>query len=128
MGYYIIPRLALAAFARYQFAAGNQKGYFSPHLLFGLRAQVVLTKPKAKGFRVEAYAGGSVGEIQAQPDQRGADEKPYLYSGLTGAQVGVILGYRVSRNFGFHIAPEAMFQFPAFLFVMDTMAGIDVSF
>jgi uncharacterized protein involved in copper resistance len=70
-----------------------------------------------------------VGRIQAQPpaQTKGADG-PYVTSGLFGAQMGVRLGYRITRNFGLYVLPIANLMAPSFLFDLDLNIGAQVAF
>jgi hypothetical protein len=49
-------------------------------------------------------------------------------SGPVGAQLGVRLGYRFTRNFGVVLSPVANFMLPAFLFDLDLAGGVQVAF
>ena len=124
IGYYIIPRLAAALTFRYQPKSGE--GTLSAFMI-GLRAQVLVTKPKIKGFNLALFAGSSYGQIQLQPDQGGGPE-PYILSGLNSVQIGGVAGWRFTRNFGIQISPELNLLFPTFLMNVDTTLGIEVGF
>ncbi|MDH5491129.1 MAG: hypothetical protein OEY14_04190, partial [Myxococcales bacterium] len=123
-GVWILSRLAVALSARFQFNAGE--GTLA-NLLLGARAQVQLTTPAPTGLNASAFVGTSVGQIQLQPPQDGAEE-PFIISGLNGVQVGGVIGYRLMPNFGFHLSPELHFLFPTFLFAVDLTAGIELAF
>ncbi len=122
VGYYFLPRLGASVSLRFQPNAGA--GSFS-HMLLGAQIQYLLTKPTAEGFGAAAFLGGSFGQIQLQPPQSGA-VGPYVISGLNGVQLGSMLTYRISKNFGFFATPEVHILVPTFLFDLDVSAGIEV--
>jgi hypothetical protein len=124
MGYWIIPRLALAATVRFQFDAGQGS---LANLLLGARAQYRITEPMATGIDASAFLGARYGQIQLKPPQNGAVE-PYIISGLNGVQIGGVIAYRFVKNFGIHFTPEIHLLFPTFLMVVDLTAGIQVAF
>ena len=129
IGYWIIPRFALAATVRFQFDAGE--GSLS-NLLIGLRAMYQLTIPTGAGFHADVFIGTSVGQIQLRPGQNGTEanpiEEPYMVSGLNGVQLGTNIGYRFARNIGLTLTPELHVLFPQFLFNIDVTASIAVAF
>ncbi|MGB0678753.1 MAG: EB domain-containing protein [Polyangiales bacterium] len=125
VGYWILPRLAAALSVRFQPNAGE--GILANFQLGG-RVQVLLTRPRATGFHISALLGSSIGQIQLQPDQGGADQSPFVISGLNSAEFGAVLGYRFTRNFGLHLTPQAIVLFPTTLFNVDTTLGVEVAF
>ncbi|MEM7606362.1 MAG: hypothetical protein AAF411_13480, partial [Myxococcota bacterium] len=124
LGYWIIPRFAVAATVRFQFNAGE--GSLS-NLLLGIRAMYQVTQPAGEGLNANVFLGTSVGQIQLQPEQVGAIE-PYIVSGLNGVQIGSNVGYRFSRNIGVTLTPEIHLLFPQFLFAIDLTASVSASF
>lgn len=128
MGYYVHPRFALAAYMRYQFGAGKSDTTLPANFMFGGRLQVLLTPPAEKGFHVDLFAGISYGQLQLKPNQAGAFEEPYIKSGPAGSQFGFIFAYRFVRNFGIYLTPEAMLQFPTFLFAIEGSGGLELAF
>ncbi len=127
-GWYFIDRLGVALWMRYQFNSGRTAQAIPSNLQFGGRLQLRITKPRATGFELMSAVGMSFGQIQIKPDQAGASEEPYIDSGLNGAQLGVTATWRFWKYFGISLTQEFMFQFPNFLFVMETYAGVEVSF
>jgi hypothetical protein len=129
LGYWIIPRFALAATIRFQFDSGE--GSLSS-LLIGLRAMYQLTAPTGVGFHADVFVGTSVGQIQLRPGQNGTEdnpiEEPYMVSGLNGVQVGTNVGYRFTRNVGITLTPELHVLFPQFLLNIDITASVAVAF
>ena len=129
LGYWIIPRFALAATVRFQFDSGE--GSLS-NLLIGLRAMYQLTEPTGAGFHADVFLGTSIGQIQLRPPQNGTAtnpiEEPYIVSGLNGAQLGTNIGYRFTRNIGLTLTPELHVLFPQFLFNIDLTASVAVAF
>lgn len=125
VGYYVLPRLALALFARWQPNAGE--GTLAG-LLLGGRVQYEFTRPAPTGLHWSGFLGTSAGQIQPQPPQNGLAEEPFIRSGLNGIQIGSVVGYRFVKNLGVVIVPEVMFQFPEFLFNIDISAGLEVAF
>lgn len=129
LGYWIIPRFALAATVRFQFDAGE--GSLSS-LLIGLRAMYQLTEPTGAGFHADVFVGTSIGQIQLRPPQNGTAanpiEEPYIVSGLNGVQLGANVGYRFTRNIGVTLTPELHVLFPQFLFNIDLTASVAVAF
>lgn len=126
IGYYVTPRIALAALARYQI--GHGQGTIG--LSGGLRADILLTQPTAKGLFAGLLAGVLVGPIQARPPKKaGAEtEGPYATSGPFGLQAGLRLGYRFTRNFGLQLTPAANLMLGDFMFALDATAGVTLSF
>lgn len=129
LGYWIIPRFAVAATIRFQFDAGE--GSLSS-LLLGLRAMYQLTVPTGAGFHADVFVGTSVGQIQLRPGQNGTEanpiEEPYMQSGFNGVQLGTNVGYRFTRNIGITLTPELHVLFPQFLLNIDVTASIAVAF
>lgn len=123
-GVWVLPRLAIAATFRFQFNAGEGS---LANMLIGGRVQYQLTEPSADGLHADIHVGTSVGQIQLQPPQNGADE-PYIISGLNGVQLGGTVGYRFVDNVGVFITPELHFLFPTFVFVLDITAGLEFAF
>ncbi len=123
-GYWIIPRFSVAGTVRYQINAGN--GALS-HVLLGVRAQALITKPAKTGFHASGFLGAGYGQIQLQPDQGGATE-PFIVSGLNSVDAGGIVGWRFIKEFGLQITPEMHFLFPSKLFVIDLTAGVEIAF
>ncbi len=127
LGRFITPRIAVAALMRLQFVSG--KGALN-NLLFGARAEYVLTKPKAKGLMLSAFAGVTAGEIQAKPPATGTTKNaPFVKSGMMGAHIGSNVRYRITPNVGLFAAPEIDVQFPTLLVNIDlTLAGVEAAF
>jgi hypothetical protein len=126
IGYHITPRFALGAAGRIQIGAGQGTlaGVFA-----SVRGEFLLTTPAETGFRASLLGGFGAGRIQAQPPaQTEGTEGPYVTSGIVGAQLGVRLGYRITRNFGLYGMPLANFMLPAFLFDIDINVGAQVAF
>jgi hypothetical protein len=106
VGYYVIPRLALSAQLRFQ----------------------VATDPEATdGLFVAPFLGTAVGQIQLRPDQAGQAE-PFLRSGLNSAQLGSVVGFHITKNFGVVVVPEVHLLFPDFLFNFDVTLGVQAAF
>ena len=124
LGYWIIPRFAVAATVRFNLSAGE--GPLSS-LMLGLRGMVQLTQPSMTGFHVDAFLGTAIGQYQIAPPQSG-DAEPYLVSGLNSIQIGSNLGYRIVENFGFNVTPEFHILFPASLWAIDITVSAAVSF
>ena len=124
LGYWIIPRFAVAAHVRYSFASGE--GTLASTMI-GLRAMVQLTQPAMDGFHADAFVGSSFGQYQIAPPQSGVKE-PYIISGLNSVQIGGNLGYRIMENFGINLTPEFHILFPASLWAIDLTLGLAVSF
>jgi hypothetical protein len=127
IGHFVTPRISLAALMRFQFSAGQ--GTLS-HMLLGARVEYLLSQPKAKGLMLSAFAGGSFGQIQAQPPAPdNSKHAPFVVSGLLGAHVGMNLRYRLSPSFGLFASPEIDVQLPTFLANVDlTLAGVEAAF
>ena len=124
LGYWIIPRFAVAATVRFNLNSGQ--GTLN-NLMLGLRAMVQLTPPAAEGLHVDAFIGSAIGQYQIAPPQNGAYE-PYIQSGLNSVQVGSNLGYRFTRNVGIQATPEIHILFPAVIWAIDLTAAVTVSF
>jgi hypothetical protein len=127
LGYFLTDRLSLAAVGRFQFAAGE--GTLAS-ILVGVRGEYMLTAPRSKGLMISAFAGGTFGQIQAQPPAEGNTEgAPFAKSGLMGGHVGANLRYRLHKNLGFFVAPEVDIQLPTFLLNLDlTFLGVEAAF
>lgn len=126
IGYYVLEKLGFALTFRWQPDSGV--GDFSSFKLGG-RVQVLLTDPSTTGWNIHAHLGYSVGQIQYRPPGNGEKAtSPFIVSGLSGIPFGTILGYRFHPNFGLYAAPEAIFQLPNSLFVIDLSVGASVSF
>jgi hypothetical protein len=127
VGHFITPKIALAALMRLQFVSG--KGSLA-NLLLGARAEYLLTAPKPKGLMISAFAGATVGEIQAKPPAPGKNKNaPFVKSGLMGVHLGSNIRYRISPNFGLFAAPELDVQLPTLLVNVDlTLAGVEAAF
>ncbi len=124
LGYWIVPRFAVAAHIRYSFSSGE--GTLASTMI-GLRAMVQLTQPAMDGFHADAFLGSSFGQYQIAPPQSGAAE-PYIISGLNSVQIGANVGYRIMENFGINLTPEFHLLFPASLWAIDLTLGLAVSF
>ncbi len=96
-------------------------------MLLGLRGQYLLTDPAAEGLNAAVFLGTSHGQIQPKPPQN-TENEPYIRSGLNGIQLGSVIGYRISKNFGLHATPEIHLLLPTFLFNIDLTVGIEVAF
>jgi hypothetical protein len=125
LGYYITPRFAIAAHARFQPNAGQGN---LANWLFGARLQYQFTQPKSRGFVGAAFIGSSLGQIQLQPPQDTGGEEPYIISGLNSAQLGGVLGVRITRNFGIFYQPELHIMFPTLLIALDNSLMLEVGF
>ena len=78
---------------------------------------------------VSVFAGGTFGQIQAQPPASGnTDGAPYVKSGLQGAHVGSNVRYRFIKNFGLVFSPEIDVQFPSFLLNVDLTVLAEAAF
>lgn len=127
LGYFVAPWLSLAAIIRYQ--PDHGVGQF-PGMLLGGRAEIMLTSPKATGFSMSLFAGGTMGTIHVKPAPKDAQwdaVAPYIISGLGGAHLGTNMRYRFARNVGVFLAPELDVQFPLFLFNIDMTAGLELA-
>jgi hypothetical protein len=128
IGYYVTPRVGVAAMARYQIGHGQG----SIGLSGGLRGDFLLTQPSATGLYAGLLAGVLIGPIQARPPSPKKDgavtEGPYATSGSFGLQGGFRLGYRFTRNFGLQLTPVANVMLGDFMFALDATAGLTLSF
>ena len=126
LGYHITDRFALGVTGRIQIGAGQGT---MAGIVAGLRAEFLLNKPKAVGFRVSLVGGIGAGRIQAQPpaQTKGADG-PYVTSGLLNLNAGVRFNYRITRNFGLYVLPVFNIMAPSFLFAIDPNLGAQVTF
>ncbi len=129
IGYYIVPRwFAVAAMFRFQPISGMGTLSF---MQLGLRVETELTEPAAVGFHVHLHLGFvAYGQIQVFLPRRSdvAAYAPWGTSGSQGIDFGSTIGYRFMPNFGIHIQPTFVFNFPSFLFTLDLMAGFEVGF
>jgi hypothetical protein len=129
VGHYILPRLALATTVRIGFQGGD--GFLSQWMI-GVRAQYLFTDLAAEGFNAAAFVGGSVGQIQVRPDQGRVGDtpvrRPFVSSGPGSFQLGAVLGYRFTRNFGIQATPEVHMFLPTNMFVFEMTAGIETAF
>lgn len=123
-GYYVLPRVAVAATFRLAFASGVGPLH---NMIFGGRAQYALVLPHATGLQLDAFVGGGLGEFQVQPSGNG-NPSPWIISGQGNANFGAVLVYRFVRNFGVQASVEAKFMLPTFMFVVDTNLGVVVAF
>jgi hypothetical protein len=126
LGYYVTPRLGLAAFGRFQFKHGEK----SIGLGGGLRADLLLTEPAADGFHAGLLGGVLLGRVQAKapPAVMSMVDGPYASSGPFGVQLGMRLGYRFTRNVGVVVTPAANLMFGNFLFDLDLTGGLQLAF
>jgi hypothetical protein len=127
LGYFVTPQTAISLIWRFQFNSGQGQLH---NMLVGGRLEYMFTKRKARGIMFSGFAGGTFGQIQAQPSAKNATgNEPWIKSGLAGAHVGVNVRYRFTDNFGLFMAPEFDLQFPTFLWNIDlTMLGGEVAF
>jgi hypothetical protein len=129
IGYYIVPRwFAVAAMIRFQPISGMGT---LPFMQLGLRIETELTEPTPIGFHVHLHLGFvAYGQIQVfLPRQSSVSAyAPWGASGYQGIDFGSTIGYRFMPNFGIHIQPTFIFNFPSFLFTLDLMAGFEVGF
>ncbi len=125
-GYFITPKAYVGVMGRVQVESG--KGTLAG-MLFGLRAGYLITQPVESGFVASVFAGGGFGQIQVQPPaQPGGKAGPWAISGLGDVQLGTSLGYRIMRNVGFNVQPQAHFLLPVFLFDVDVVGALEISF
>jgi hypothetical protein len=129
IGYYIVPRwFAVAAMFRFQPISGTGTLSF---MQIGLRVETELTEPVATGFHVHLHLGFiAYGQIQVFLPRRSDLNQyaPWGASGYQGIDFGSTIGYRFMPNFGIHLQPTLVFNFPSFLFTLDIMAGFEVGF
>jgi hypothetical protein len=129
IGYYIVPRwFAVAAMFRFQPISGMGT---LPFMQIGLRVETELTEPTPVGFHVHLHLGFvAYGQIQVFLPRRSdvSQYAPWGASGYQGVDFGSTIGYRFMPNFGIHIQPTFIFNFPSFLFTLDLMAGFEVGF
>lgn len=123
-GYYFLPFLGAAAWARFSPLSGDGAASF---VTAGARLEVQLTPPVESGFHASLFAGGGGGQVQIQPPGNG-DDAPYIMSGFGNVTIGGYLGYRIVRNFGFVAELDAMFMVPTFLFDLDVTVNAAVTF
>jgi outer membrane protein OmpA-like peptidoglycan-associated protein len=129
-GAYLTERFALAARVRVAPMAGG--GPMS-HLLVGLRAHVRLTQPRRQGFHASLFVGGMAGQIQLRPAQAPTPpattiDRPYVRTGLGGAELGFKLGHRFTENLGIFVSPEAYVMFPSVSAGAQVTVGLDFTF
>jgi hypothetical protein len=125
-GYFILPRLSIAALFRLQFSHGVTT---FAGMLVGARVEYMILKPREKGLMLSAFLGGSFGQIQVKaPLGEGQTASPYIISGLMGAHAGATVRYRFHRMIGAFASPEVDIQFPDSLFNIDLTIGPEVSF
>lgn len=129
IGYYIVPRwFAVAAMFRFQPLSGQGTLSF---MQIGLRVETELTDPVPTGFHVHLHLGFvAYGQIQVSLGRSGDRNNyaPWGASGYQGIDFGSTIGYRFLPNFGIHLQPTLVFNFPAFLFTLDIAAGFEVGF
>ncbi|MCB9666647.1 MAG: hypothetical protein H6715_00790 [Myxococcales bacterium] len=128
VGYYIWTRFALAASFRFQLERGS--GQMSG-MQIGIRGQYLFTTPRETGLNVAGLLGFTYGQISPKPPQQSEEPKkgwPFVLAGLNGANVGAVVGYRFTRNFGVHVTPEFHILFPNVLLNLDLTAGVEVGF
>lgn len=129
IGYYIVPRwFAVAAMFRFQPISGMGT---LPFMQIGLRVETELTEPTPVGFHVHLHVGFvAYGQIQVFLPRRSdvSAYAPWGASGYQGIDFGSTIGYRFMPNFGIHLQPTFIFNFPSFLFTLDLMAGFEVGF
>ena len=127
IGYFVLPRLSLAAILRYQFNAGQ--GTLANMLVGGRAEYLFVGGSAAKGLGISAFLGATAGQIQPQPPpEKAGQSAPYLISGIGGAHVGVAVRYRFHRNFGLVLSPELDLQFPNFLLSIDPTLSAEAAF
>jgi hypothetical protein len=127
IGYFVLPRLSVAALLRYQFSAGE--GTLANILLGGRAEYLFIGGNSATGFGFSSFLGVTGGQIQPQPPPEGSGQTaPYLISGMIGSHVGFNFRYRFHRNFGLALAPELDLQFPNFLLHIDTTLSAEAAF
>jgi hypothetical protein len=127
VGHFITPEIGLSAIMRFQFSSGN--GALASVLL-GARGEYMLTPIRSQGLMLSAFAGATLGQIQAKPPATGDTEgSPFAKSGLAGAHIGGNVRYRINPNFGVYASPEIDVQFPSFMLNIDlTLAGVEAAF
>lgn len=126
VGYFILPRLSVAAIFRLQFSHGVTT---LAGMLLGGRLEYMILDPREKGLMISAFLGGTVGQIQVKaPASTGQTATPFIISGMGGAHAGATVRYRFHRNIGVFASPEVDFQFPDYLFNIDLTLGPEVSF
>ncbi len=128
VGYYIWTRFALAASFRFQLDRGE--GQMSG-MQVGLRGQYLFTTPSETGINVAGLLGFTYGQISPKPpqqDEAPAKGWPFVLAGLNGVNIGAVIGYRFTRNFGLHVTPEFHLLFPNVLLNLDLTAGVEVGF
>lgn len=127
VGYFVIPRLSLAAIFRYQFDAGE--GTLANILLGGRAEYLFIGGDAATGFSMSGFLGATAGQIQPQPPpQKSNQPAPFLISGIGGAHAGLGFRYRFHRNFGLVLAPEFDLQFPNILIHVDATLSAEAAF
>jgi hypothetical protein len=127
IGYFVLPRLSLAAILRYQFNAG--KGTLANMLLGGRGEYLFVGGDVATGFGASLFLGVTAGQIQPQPPPQKANQPaPFLISGIGGANAGFAFRYRFHRNFGLVLAPEFDLQFPNILIHVDGTLSAEAAF
>lgn len=124
VGYYVLPRLALAATFRFAFSSGV--GTLA-NVMFGARAQYAILTPRPTGLHLDVFAGGGYGQIQVSPPGNG-NPAPWIISGLGSANAGAVIGYRITRNVGVQASLGAVFLLPTTMFAIDTTFGASISF
>jgi len=125
-GYYFTSKAYVGVMARAQLDSGE--GTLAG-ILLGARIGYLITKPVEKGFVASLFAGAGVGQIQVQPPaQPGGKAGPWVVSGLGDVQLGTSLGYRFMRNVGINVQPQAHFLLPTFLFDLDLVGALEISF
>jgi hypothetical protein len=123
-GYYLLPFLGAAVWARFSPIAGRGTMSF---LTLGGRLELQVTPPVENGFHASVFAGGGGGQVQVQPPGNG-ENAPYVVSGLGNISLGGYAGYRIMKNFGIVGQVDLMFMVPSFLFNLDLTVNAAVTF
>lgn len=129
-GYFVNDTIGLGATMRLQLESGLGT---AANIMFGPRIEFMLSSIKPTGLLVSMFVGGTFGQLQVpSPGALSGDEsnieKPWIVSGLFGANAGLSIRYRFVKNFGIVLSPELDLQFPDLLFNIDLPLGLEVAF
>jgi hypothetical protein len=94
-----------------------------------MQAEVLLTRPHARGAWLALAGGAGAGRILVEVPRSAAASTtatPHITSGILNVRAGLLAGYRFNPHIGLTLAVTLHYMLPSPLMVIDQTLGLEV--